>query len=126
MEGGSSQVPVTYQPIIHCHHIRQAASIKVAHDLSDPKVKHLGIIPVSKEFEEQKLLPPKRRVKSYPKYARKAKEKDSGRIKVTNKRTKVIFRFIYHPEYLEQGSAIVISDQTLRAFGVITKIFYDT
>lgn len=40
-------------------------------------------------------------------------------------RTKLEFRFLYHPEYLELGSTLVIADSSLHAFGEITQINYD-
>lgn len=127
IDGVSKQVPVTYQPIINCHHVRQATAIKVVQETPHLKVYHFGMPPVVKAIEEEKLIPPKKniRCKSYPRHPRKTREKDLEKIEVTNMRTKVVFRFIYHPEYLELGSTIVIADPTLHAFGEITKIFYD-
>lgn len=127
IDGGSKQIAVTYQPVINCHHVRQAAALKVTQGSPGLKINHLEIPSTIKGFEEEKLLPPKRnaRCKSYPRHPRKTKEKDLEKIEITNKRTKVVFRFIYHPEYLELGSTFVIADQTLHAFGEITKIFYD-
>eukprot|EP00826_Nyctotherus_ovalis_P038547 TRINITY_DN3616_c0_g4_i1.p4 TRINITY_DN3616_c0_g4~~TRINITY_DN3616_c0_g4_i1.p4 ORF type:complete len:135 (+),score=30.96 TRINITY_DN3616_c0_g4_i1:1294-1698(+) len=127
IDGGSRQVAATYQPVINCHHVRQATAIKVVHESPALKAHHLDIPNEVKALEEHKLLPPKKtiRCKSYPRHPRKSKEKDQEKIEVTNKRTKVVFRFIYHPEYLELGSTVVIADGTLHAFGKITKILYD-
>jgi len=127
IDGGSKQIPITYQPIINCHHVRQATAIKVMQESPNVKAYHLGIPQMNKELEEEKLLPPKKNIrsKSYPRHLKKSKERDLERIKVTNKRTKVLFRFIYHPECVELGSTIIIADHTLNAFGEITKIFYD-
>lgn len=42
-----------------------------------------------------------------------------------NKPTRVTFRFMYYPEYLVTGSYLMISDQRLKLFGEITKVYHD-
>ena len=127
IDGETKQIASTYQPIINCHHVRQAASIKVVQELPDSKIRFMEIPLVSKKPEEKKLLPGKKliRCKSFPKLSKKHKEGEFDKIEVNNKRTKVVFQFIYHPEYLELGSTFVIADSTIHACGEITKIFYD-
>ena len=38
-------------------------------------------------------------------------------------KTKLILEFMFNPEYITVGSNVIINDQSLKAFGVITKIF---
>ena len=40
-----------------------------------------------------------------------------------NKKTKLIVEFLFNPEYISVGQKIIINDQSLKACGVITKIF---
>ncbi len=43
----------------------------------------------------------------------------------SNQPTRVSFRFMYTPEYLVNGSYLMISDQRLKLFGEITKVYHD-
>eukprot|EP00826_Nyctotherus_ovalis_P003564 TRINITY_DN10728_c0_g1_i4.p2 TRINITY_DN10728_c0_g1~~TRINITY_DN10728_c0_g1_i4.p2 ORF type:complete len:108 (+),score=24.38 TRINITY_DN10728_c0_g1_i4:303-626(+) len=101
--------------------------MRAMHELPDIKLQRVDVISPAKEVEEQKLVPPRRsaRCNSYPRGRRRGGERDLEKIEVTGERTKVVFQFIYHPEYLKLGSTIVIADSALRAFGEITRIFYD-
>ena len=40
-----------------------------------------------------------------------------------DKKTKLVVEFLFNPEYISVGQKIIISDQSLKAYGVITKIF---
>ena len=40
-----------------------------------------------------------------------------------NKKTKLVVEFLFNPEYISVGQKIIINDQSLKACGVITKIF---
>lgn len=42
------------------------------------------------------------------------------------KKTKVIFQFLYNPEYLIKEGYIIINENNIKAFGRITDLFYDT
>ena len=78
----------------------------------------------SHKEEEEKVLPTLKhtRSRSYPK---KPKERIPEKLEVGGKRTKMLFKLLYHPEYLELGSTFIIADLTLHAFGEITNIFHD-
>ena len=39
------------------------------------------------------------------------------------KKTKLVVEFLFNPEYISVGQKIIINDQSLKAYGVITKIF---
>ena len=39
------------------------------------------------------------------------------------KKTKLVVEFLFNPEYISIGQKIIINDQSLKAYGVITKIF---
>ena len=38
-------------------------------------------------------------------------------------KTKLIFEFMFNPEYITIGSNVIINDQSLKAFGQVTRIF---
>ena len=38
-------------------------------------------------------------------------------------RTKVVFEFMFNPEYITEGSHIIINDQLIKAYGIVTKIY---
>ena len=40
-----------------------------------------------------------------------------------DKKTKLIVEFLFNPEYISVGQKVIINDQILKAYGVITKIF---
>ena len=41
----------------------------------------------------------------------------------STQKTKVVFEFMFYPEYLTVGSHIIINDQLIKAYGIITKIY---
>jgi GTPase len=41
----------------------------------------------------------------------------------STQKTKVVFEFMFNPEYLTIGSHIIINDQLIKAYGVITNIY---
>jgi hypothetical protein len=38
----------------------------------------------------------------------------------------VIFQFLHYPEYLSQNSYLFMDENSIKAFGLITDLFYDT
>ena len=40
-----------------------------------------------------------------------------------DKKAKLTVEFLFNPEYISIGQKIIINDQSLKAYGVITKIF---
>ncbi len=147
IDGAVKQMSATYQPLINCHHIRQAASIKIMKEspsvgssphrqiefspAKSPSTSSKKAEPaVQKEKVESKIVSTSGtkkhvRSRSYPKHPRRAKEGGVEKFEVGGKRIKVLFRFLYHPEYLEVGNIFVIPDPACHVFGEITKVFYD-
>jgi len=137
IDGTTKQISTTYQPLINCQHIRQAASIKPNKEatfLDSSPQRQIDMVaslfkdksPETKDNEMEEL--PKlthQRSRSYPKNLFKEEEKSPLKVEVSAKRTKWLFRFLYHPEYLELGSTFVIADSSLHAFGEITALYYD-
>ena len=54
--------------------------------------------------------------------SQEANSNDEFIISSTTK-TKLIFEFMFNPEYITIGSNVIINDQSLKAFGQVTKIF---
>jgi len=52
------------------------------------------------------------------------KDKEEGFLIISSKsRTKVVFEFLFHPEYVDVNSNILINDNLLKAYGIITKLY---
>ena len=48
---------------------------------------------------------------------------DEAIIISSTKKTKIIFEFLYYPEYLNEGTHLIINDDLLKAYGIITKLY---
>ena len=141
----------SYQPILNIKHVRQGVKIKSPDEifllLSDNK----RINDLEKIIEDDEIN--LSNVKSYiNKLIEKKKNKIKNVInenikedlnnknnikndKIKNlglneimigpadKKTKLVVEFLFNPEYISVGQKIIISDQSLKAYGVITKIF---
>ena len=141
----------SYQPILNIKHVRQGVKIKSPDEifllLSDNK----RINDLEKIIEDDEIN--LSNVKSYiNKLIEKKKNKIKNVInenikedlnnknnikndKIKNlglneimigpadKKTKLVVEFLFNPEYISVGQKIIISGQSLKAYGVITKIF---
>jgi len=141
---------ITYQPILNIKHIRQGVKIKNPDELflflSDNKnINDLESLVSEKEVNldniKEKLLNltgKKRKNKINNDSNKNINNKDSikdnkndGDIffsndEITigpNTKTRLVVEFLFNPEYISVGQKVVISDQSLFAVGVITKIF---
>ena len=138
----------SYQPILIIKHIRQGVRIKNPDDiflfLSDNK--RLNELEKLIENDEinlanvhdniNKLVSKKKnRIKQEIDKNSKdnfIKENNNKNENITNneivigpaeKKTKLVVEFLFNPEYISVGQKIIINDQNLKAYGVITKIF---
>jgi len=141
---------ITYQPILNIKHVRQGVKIKNPDELflflSDNKnINDLESLVSEKEVNldniKEKLLNltgKKRKNKINNDSNKNISNKDSikdnknnGDIffsndEITigpNTKTRLVVEFLFNPEYISVGQKVVISDQSLFAVGVITKIF---
>jgi len=93
------KVSLSYKPVLHINNIRQVAKFK-----SFEEVK-------SGQNEEKKKR-------------NSEKDKEEGFLIISSKsRTKVVFEFLFHPEYVDVNSNILINDNLLKAYGIITKLY---
>ena len=87
---------------------------------------NINLFNVKSEIEKIKTL----KIEDNKKYTDKKKflvsqeanSNDEFIISSTTK-TKLIFEFMFNPEYITIGSNVIINDQSLKAFGQVTKIF---
>ena len=138
IDGSRRIIKSTYQPVLNIKHIRQGVRIKKFNDiflfynnssqeneleifLKDDKINLSNVKGViekiqNKKKEDNKLSGIKE------KYIIGQEDNDEFIISSTTK-TRLIVEFMFNPEYINVGSNVIIFDQSLKAFGVITKIF---
>ena len=142
---------ITYQPILNIKHIRQGVKIKNPDELflfltDNKNVNDLESLVSEKEVnldniqeKLQNLIGKKRKIKNNPNDSNKninniniinddKKNRDifflNDEIKIgPNTKTRLVVEFLFNPEYISVGQKVVISDQSLFACGIITKIF---
>jgi hypothetical protein len=137
IDGSNKVLKYTYQPILNIKHVRQGCKIRNPSDLliekkdeenTFEKLRNLissedVCLQNSKEcLDKFKLgLNHEKKISNHKKSININTE-ESFEINST-KRTKVVFEFMFNPVYLTIGSQIIISDQHLKAYGIVTKIF---
>ena len=143
----------SYQPILNIKHIRQGVKIKNQDDiflfLSDNKklneleklIENDDINLTNVRDKINKLIKNKKeRIKkeidenlkdNFIKENNIKDEKNKNENNLNNeivigpaeKKTKLVVEFLFNPEYISVGQNIIINDQNLKAYGIITKIF---
>lgn len=129
IDGLRRNVKYSYQPVLNIKHIRQGVRIKKEGvggfcELKGEEwlegvimKKDVTLDNVKEEVEEMKKI-----------YGGSLSSNSNSNSNVeefvisSNTKTKVMFEFMYYPEYINVGSNVIISDQYIKAFGVITKI----
>ena len=121
----------TYQPILNIKHVRQGVKIKNPDEiflfLSDNK--RINDLEKIIENDEINLSNIKNNINNLVKKKKSNNKFDSNNnssviiIGPEDKKTKLIVEFLFNPEYISVGQKVIINDQILKAYGVITKIF---
>ena len=130
----------SYQPILNIKHIRQGVKIKNPDDIflflnDNEKQNDLETLLEDDEINltnvQEKINNLIKKKKSRIKI--QTDEKLEGDIKNNNKneivvgpidkKAKLTVEFLFNPEYISIGQKIIINDQSLKAYGIITKIF---
>ena len=121
----------TYQPILNIKHVRQGVKIKNPDEiflfLSDNK--RINDLEKIIENDEINLSNIKNNINNLVKKKKSNNKFDSNNnssviiIGPEDKKTKLIVEFLFNPEYISVGQNVIINDQILKAYGVITKIF---
>ena len=121
----------TYQPILNIKHVRQGVKIKNPDEiflfLGDNK--RINDFEKIVENDEINLSNIKNNINNLIKKKKNNKNENNINnnsviiIGPEDKKTKLVVEFLFNPEYISVGQKIIINDQTLKAYGVITKIF---
>ena len=139
IDGNRRVIKSTYQPVLNIKHIRQGVKIKKFNDIfsfyNNPseeneleillKDNKINLKNVKGEIEkiQNKKKDFKKRLNGFKeKYMIGQEENDEFIISSTTK-TRLIVEFMFNPEYINVGGNVIINDQSLKAFGIITKIF---
>jgi len=133
---------ITYQPILNIKHVRQGVKIKNRDELflfltDNKNINDLENLVSEKEVnldniqgKLQNLIGKKRKIKIINNDSINDNKKNGdiffSNDEITigpNTKTRLVVEFLFNPEYISVGQKVVISDQSLFACGVITKIF---
>ena len=133
---------ITYQPILNIKHVRQGVKIKNRDELflfltDNKNINDLENLVSEKEVnldniqgKLQNLIGKKRKIKINNNDSINDNKKNGdiffSNDEITigpNTKTRLVVEFLFNPEYISVGQKVVISDQSLFACGVITKIF---
>lgn len=151
IDGSKRSIKYKYQPVLNIKHIRQGCKIKNINELISPceesnKISQSQFIKEKKIKSKNDFNPRPRGLSAYasdftpvinyfPSRTTKIEEfnidedcdtlsynfEESFELNSTTK-TKVVFEFMFNPEYLTVGSHVMINDQRVKAFGIITNI----
>ena len=121
----------TYQPILNIKHVRQGVKIKNPDEifLFFGDNKRINDLEKIVENDEINLSNIKNNINNLIKKKKNNKNENNINnnsviiIGPEDKKTKLVVEFLFNPEYISVGQKIIINDQTLKAYGVITKIF---
>lgn len=140
IDGTRRNIKSTYQPILNIKHIRQCVKIKYHDDvffylsennnkennierlLLNKEVNYSNVHYYIEEIKNKKLLLKNLSNKKKSFSSCESIVNDEIVISSTEK-TKLIFEFKFNPEYITIGSNVIINDQLLKAFGMITRLF---
>ena len=102
---------------------RKKNNNNVFNDILNDKLKKINDIANNKIFNNIKIIQNKNHQKEKEVGDTLFNCNDEIIIGPANKKTKLIVEFLFNPEYISVGQKIIINDQSLKACGVITKIF---
>ena len=139
IDGNRRVIKSTYQPVLNIKHIRQGVKIKKFNDIfsfyNNPSEENeleillkdntINLSNVKGEIDkiQNKKKDYKKRLNGFKeKYMIGQEDNDEFIISSTTK-TRLIVEFMFNPEYINVGGNVIINDQSLKAFGIITKIF---
>ena len=90
---------------------------------SNDNLKKVNDISIDKNFNNIKVIQNKNHQKEKEVGGNLFNCNDDIIIGPENKKSKLVVEFLFNPEYISVGQKIIINDQSLKACGVITKIF---
>ena len=118
------EVKYKSEPVVIINHIRQTCKIKKEKSNVDVSVEEGTNSELTKSTsrltdidEMDDGFRKKRRVKL-------GKEKDDVFFISKHDKIELMFEFKNTPEYITEGSNVIINDSNIKAFGIVTKVFY--
>lgn len=117
----------SYQPILNIKHVRQCVKIKNPDDiflfLSDNK--KANDLEKLLEDKDLNLANAQEKINNLINNKKLGNKKEINEIIIgpIEKKTKLVVEFLFNPEFISIGQNVIINDQSLKAYGVITKIF---
>ena len=93
IDDSTKKVSLTYQPVLNINNIRQVAKFKLIDEVNTTDKSKIN------------------------------NDKENFIIISSSEKTKVIFEFVFTPEYVFVDNHLLINDSLLKAYGIITKIF---
>ncbi|MCQ2819348.1 MAG: hypothetical protein MJ252_18960 [archaeon] len=134
IDGSKRTIKNTYEPCLNIKHVRQCAKIKKTMEIFmfENAENNLNKILEEEEMDLSKAETEIEECKNN--YRNKVMLRKKGIIEADNMdkeefilssstKTKIIFEFKFKPEYITVGSNVIIVDQSLKAFGIVTRIF---
>jgi GTPase len=143
IDGTKKLLKYKYQPILNIKHIRQGAKIKNINDIfiiDDPNILNSNrvlenlIMDDTINFENAKFNLEKIKLENNNNAIMKNQNKkttinnginyntDEAVLITSTNKTKIIFEFMFNPEYLTVGSHVIINDQLIKAYGIVTRV----
>lgn len=138
IDGARRTIKSRYQPILNIKHIRQCVKIKHHDDvflfmnennnkeneieklLSNNEVNYSNVNYYIEDIKHKKISSKRLNDK---KKSFSPNESNQEIVISSTEKTKLTLEFKFNPEYITLGSNVIINDQLLKAFGVITRIF---
>ncbi|MCQ2820113.1 MAG: GTP-binding protein [archaeon] len=125
---GMKEVKYKYEPMVIIDHIRQICKIKKPKSNEDLSLN--GDSASNSEFTESTS-----RITDNDDLSEGGRRKKKGRHLIsrrpdesyfisTQEKIELLFAFKNYPEYITEGSNVIIGDKNLRALGIVTKVFY--
>lgn len=124
IDGSRKIIRNKYQPILNIKHVRQGCKIKNINELLlDTDNQNLDTLKTIINDHKIDLSNAQEYVEQFTKNicSKEKTNEDFFEINST-KKTKIIFEFMFNPVYLTIGSQIIINDQLIKAYGIVTKI----
>ncbi len=136
-----------YQPVLNIKHIRQGCKIRnLKENKEESKIPYYDSSKEKKSKYKHDFLPRPRGLSAFGSDTTPVKQNflnrkskieafeleddnddlycltDDSFVLNSTTKTKVVFEFMFNPEYLTIGSHVIINDQLIKAYGIITRI----
>ncbi len=140
IDGSAKIVKYKYQPVLNIKHIRQGCRLKNKSEffldscscdtvnlnnlIDESNMENVLAKLEKNKFEKRLIENNNLNVGGAKKYSPAMNyNPDEAFILTSTSKTKVVFEFMFNPEYINIGSHVIISDQLVKAFGIVTKVY---